>query len=332
MGEKFPLLANGSHITHYVILCHLGCGGYGDLYVVQNEESGKELAMKIEYFNSPNKGLVEEIRTLYKLKGNSFFPTLLDDGVGTDFRFYVMELFGPSLSSMKRILPDKHYQLYSVCMLGYHMINCIEELHNFGIVHRDIKPGNFLIRADRKNPLVLIDFGLSKSYLNPSSHQHVDFDDEAGFTGTYRYCSINAHKQYELSRRDDLFSWFYSLMEMLNGSLPWKGSKDKEETQRLKSSLSINQLCAGFPDEFKTVYMIIRSLKFNQKPDYDRIKNLIKKAVNRIPAYSKIYDWEDMPNDKLDRISFIPLEMGEPSLEENVLMNETGCVQNCNVM
>lgn len=316
MNNNFPRLANGYHVSCYEILCHLGTGGYGDLYVVKSERVEGEFAMKIEYFSSKNQGLITEIRFLSKLKSKSEFPTLIDDGVGTDFRFFVMELFGPSIFSMKRLFPNKHFDSYTVCVLAYHMLDCIQKLHSFGIVHRDIKPANFLIRPDRNHPLVLIDFGLSKYFFNFESNQHIYFDDESGFTGTCRYASVNAHKEYELSRRDDLFSWFYSIMEIARGSLPWPGSKDKQETQRMKSTMQIDALCDCLPQEFKKIYMNIRSLKFSQDPDYQYIKNLIHKAIAQIPQEEHILDWEKLSHEEIERVSFIPLNMGDHDFPE----------------
>ena len=46
--------------------------------------------------------------------------------------------------------------------------------------------------------------------------------------GTVRYASINAHKNKEMGRHDDLWSLFYMIVEFVNGQLPWRKIKDKE--------------------------------------------------------------------------------------------------------
>lgn len=51
----------------------------------------------------------------------------------------------------------------------------------------------------------------------------------AGFRGTVRYASVNAHKNKEMGRHDDLWSLYYMLVEFVNGQLPWRKIKDKEQ-------------------------------------------------------------------------------------------------------
>ena len=75
----------------------------------------------------------------------------------------------------------------------------------------------------------LIDFGLSKEYRDPNTHQHIPFNNGLGFIGTAAFVSINSHLGSELGRRDDLESLAYVLFYFLWGFLPWQGSRPEEQ-------------------------------------------------------------------------------------------------------
>ena len=67
----------------------------------------------------------------------------------------------------------------------------------------------------------MYDFGLARRYVD-KNNQIIPSRKEVGWRGTTRYGSLNAHKRQDLGRRDDLESWFYGLVEMTRGTLPWR--------------------------------------------------------------------------------------------------------------
>lgn len=319
-----PKLREGAKVGDFTVVKLVGSGGYGDCYAVLDSEDDNLYAMKIEFTNQKRLYLHTELRIMKIYQGSPFFPVLHAEGFTDHFRYIVMELFGPSISMARRVLPNHKYGAYSVLRLSLEMLNCIYAYHERGYTHRDIKPGNFLIRPDRNSPIVLIDYGLSIPYMKDG--RHIRFREEVGFTGTCRYASLHAHEGLELSRRDDLISWFYSVVELADGSVPWPGSQDKLLTAHLKRTISTSQLCASLPTEFQKIYNYLLKLKFEQEPDYKYIAKLIVKAMKNGVFTSYTFDWEKVPADKMSSITSIPLDMGpEPDnmFEDGPLVKNT---------
>ena len=74
------------------------------------------------------------------------------------------------------------------------MLLCLEYLHGKSILHRDIKPDNFLIGTQKQQHVIyIIDFGLAKRYKDPKTGRHISFKDNKSLTGTARYASLNTH-------------------------------------------------------------------------------------------------------------------------------------------
>merc|ERR1712032_678612 len=117
--------------------------------------------------------------------------------------------------------------------LADQMIKRVEYMHSKNILHRDIKPDNFLIGLGRKaNQVHIIDFGLAKKYRDSRTQQHIPYRENKSLTGTARYASVNTHLGIEQSRRDDLEAIGYVLLYFFRGSLPWQGIKANSKKEK----------------------------------------------------------------------------------------------------
>ena len=96
-------------------------------------------------------------------------------------------------------------------------------------MHRDLKPENILVGKEDNSQIYLVDFGVSKLFLDKhDNHMYKfrlnisPFKDKKSFIGTTRYASISAHLGYELGRKDDLESLFYVLIYFFKGYFNFK--------------------------------------------------------------------------------------------------------------
>lgn len=311
-------LCPGSKLGDFVIKELIGVGGYGQIYDVVESSTDLHRAMKIEFFDAEKQGMKLEVKILKKLQGTCLFPELFMCGRTDSFRFFVMELLGPSVSAVRSALKSKCYSRYTYLRIAYHSLRCIKAMHKRGVLHRDIKPGNFLIRPDRRNPVALIDFGLSCSYISKRTGEHRRPRDDAGFTGTFRYASLHAHHQMELSRRDDLISWFYSLTELALGHTPWPGSDNRAKTIKMKEQMTAEELCKPFPREFVRIWNSINNLGYEEEPNYKLIKELLMRAIRNEKVKDHRYDWEKLPKKTLADLTCVTLNMGPPSSDNGV--------------
>jgi tau tubulin kinase len=137
-----------------------------------------------------------------------------------------MEYLGKNVANFKKTHQNFN-NIYAYDIL-IQMLESIEALHDKGYIHRDIKPTNFVMGINgttKENFVFMVDYGLARIHLDrfkKALPQRLNTD----FRGTLTYASLNAHYKVELSRRDDLWSYFFVILDLLNENLPWRNSKD----------------------------------------------------------------------------------------------------------
>jgi len=276
----------------------IGSGSFGDIYLGTNMSTGEEVAIKLESVKTKHPQLLYESKIYRILHGGLGIPNVRWYGIEGDYNVMVLDLLGPSLEDLFNYC-GRRFQLKTVLMLADQLLGRLEYVHTKSFIHRDVKPDNFLIGLGKRQSVIhIIDFGLAKKYRDPRSHQHIPYRENKNLTGTARYASINTHIGIEQSRRDDLESLGYVLMYFIRGSLPWQGLKantKKQKYERImdrKMSTSTEQLCKGYPTEFRSYFEYCRSLRFEDRPDYAYLKRLFKELFYRRGyQYDNMFDW-----------------------------------------
>ena len=268
----------------YHLLQNIGGGAFGTVFLGENIMTKEKVAIKIEERNQSKTTLEREAYILYYLKGPGL-PEVKSFGKTKKYNILIQTLLGRSLYQIFNE-QDKKFTIKDVCMIGLQLIERLEYIHTKNYIHRDIKPHNFLVSPKNEGQIYIIDFGLSKKYKSDRGN-HVKFIINKHITGTPRFCSVNAMRGVEQSRRDDLESLSYLILYFLKGYLPWQGLKISSRVKRLyyisnmKKNVNLESLCENLPPEILLLCKYTRKLGFTEDPKYGYMKNLLNSILNK---------------------------------------------------
>ena len=301
--DKF-LKENPVVFKKYQVKKKLGEGAFGEVYLGQAIENKAYVALKVEPRKIAKPILQSEAFLLYSIAGPGI-PAVKSFGKVKNYNVLVEPLLGKSLFD---IFAENHKEMpiEDICLIGKQVIDRIQWIHSKFIVHRDIKPDNFLIGKDDPNVIYLIDFGLSKKYRSSNSGKHIRFGFTGKLTGTVRFASANALRGGEQSRRDDIESIGYMIVYFMKKRLPWQGVTGTRKMERylkiykLKKNTSPEDLCEGLPPEMVEYMTYAKKLEFEQEPNYNYLRKLFSKMLKRFHTTNDqlVFSWiklKDLP-------------------------------------
>ncbi|VDD82270.1 unnamed protein product [Mesocestoides corti] len=276
----------------------LGGGGFGEIYEALDTMTQQKVAIKVESSQQAKQVLKMEVAVLKRLQGKPHVCRFIGCGRNEQYNYIVMTLQGRNLADLRRSTRRGYFSISTTVRLARQILTAIENIHSVGFLHRDIKPSNFALGngtgpgSVSPRSIVMLDFGLARQYTTTSGDIRPPRQ-VAGFRGTVRYASVNAHLNKELGRQDDLWSLYYMLAEFITGELPWRKTKDKEQVGIMKQSFDQNQLLKFMPREFRAFLEHIQSLTYFDKPDYQYLQSLLNNYMERRSLNEgDPYDWE----------------------------------------
>lgn len=277
-----------SHNKRYEILKLIGEGSFSKTYSAKDNLLNKSIAIKVEKPDKDKRILKSEYDILKALQVTKCIPRVYDYIEGK-ISFIVMELLGLNIVSYIKLYSP---EMISKINILIQMLNAIEIIHNEGYVHRDIKPSNFVLGLkENKDKIYIVDFGLSKKHLDKNLNS-IPAKKITDFRGTLTYASMNAHNKKELGRRDDLWSFYFIIYEMLGNNLPWRGEKNKKNNR--EEICKNKELCFSHPnlfiflketkynDSLKVIFDYLNKLQYESKPNYTFIKDILENIQNKI--------------------------------------------------
>jgi eukaryotic-like serine/threonine-protein kinase len=285
VAEMFsdPLSIIGTRINQYKILSLLGEGGMGTVYLAEDTTLERKVAIKLlssefsldanrrnRFFqeaksasalNHPNILTVHEIG---ELAGKYYLVTEFIDG-----------------KTLKPYLREQSATLQNILDIAGQVASALSAAHEAGIIHRDVKPDNIMVRND--GIVKILDFGIAKLTDSVNSER---FDTEAKtraktmtlpgtIIGTPQYMSPEQARGQKVDLRTDIFSFGVVLYEMLAGCLPFSGATNidiigsilKDEPKPLQESQ---------PEISKNLETIVnKALCKDREQRYQRFKDIV---------------------------------------------------------
>jgi len=227
-------MAKDTTVSHYKILLPIGKGGMGEVYLAQDTELDRKVAIK--FLNEDLSKDSEKVnRFIQEAKAASALnhPNILtvhEIGESGGSRYIVLEYVeGETLTSFL----TKSHKFGAALEIATQIASALDAAHSAGIVHRDIKPDNVMIRPD--GVVKLLDFGIAKLTekpepdVEPEGETAVQVKTSPGMViGTANYMSPEQAKGRKVDTRTDIFSFGVVLYEMVSGRLPFEGESPLE--------------------------------------------------------------------------------------------------------
>ena len=240
----------------YRIIKEIGKGSFGIIYKGENMRTREKVAIKVETIDHGTCLLKNESIIYRYLNNMTGIPAVKWFGKDDINYYMVINLLGKSLQNIKDEIGC--FTLNDAVKIGVYLIYLIQNIHEKGLVHRDIKPDNFLFGLDDTSKIYIIDFGFCKSYVG--DNEHIPMQKTNNLIGSRTYASINAHNFDELSRRDDFESLCYALIYLVQGKLEWQ-THNVEEHPKL-ANIRIRDMKINILESSTMPQVFINSLKY----------------------------------------------------------------------
>lgn len=275
------MLENDKKFGRYVILSQIGKGGMGEVYLARDSSLNRKVALKIlpEKFAADVELLrrfEREAATTSALNHPNIL-TVFEFGKEENLHFITTEFVEGE--TLRDRLKREALSFTEILSIAEQTASALSAAHVAGIVHRDVKPENIMLRAD--NLVKVLDFGLAKiteeaeEEEDPNAETQPYLNTQPGTVmGTVFYMSPEQARGKETDERSDVWSLGVILYEMLTARLPFEGETASDVIASvLKSNpVPISQYAKDAPREFSNI--ITKSLRKNADERYQKMSDM----------------------------------------------------------
>lgn len=224
-------------VNKYEIGEEIARGSFGCILKGTYVKKQEPVAIKLEYGDMQSLKHEVKIMNFLYMAGVKKIPSIYWYGIYNENPCLIFTLYECSLFDYMK---NKVITVEKMNVLMIKAINIIGDIHEKMVLHRDIKPQNFMIKG---GDIFLIDFGLATFYIDETGEHYPDKICDS-IIGTPKFVSINVHMGHRYSRRDDMISLGYMYVYMILGSAPWLEEicKDTESSRSLEEVCPISNL------------------------------------------------------------------------------------------
>jgi serine/threonine protein kinase/tetratricopeptide (TPR) repeat protein len=278
------VLSFGTRLARYEIRSHLGTGGMGDVYLARDTRLDRNVALKILpelVAADPDRmrRFEQEAKAASSLNHPNIITIYEIDRSGST-SFIAMEFIEGS--TLRERLRKGPMPLEEVVTVAIQVAGALAAAHADGIVHRDIKPDNVILRSD--GIAKVLDFGLAKlagvespGSVDGEAPTRADLRTDSGVVmGTATYMSPEQARGQQIDARTDIFSLGVVLYELLTAHLPFEGSGIYEimaATLSDREAPPLSRYASGIPAELERI--VGKALRKKRDERYQTVKDLL---------------------------------------------------------
>lgn len=227
-NNETPANLAGKEFNHYKVIRLLGAGGMGEVYLAEDTKLRRKIALKLlppQFKTDPErkKRFEKEARAVSALNHPNII-TIYEIEEAENISFMATEFIDGQ--TLRELLGEKPLAWQESVKIAIQIAGALDSAHSVGIIHRDIKPGNIMLRRD--GIVKVLDFGLAK-LTAPDSGDFETRDQTAPnrVMGTINYMSPEQALGERIDTRTDIFSFGVVLYEMLTNDLPFAGASER---------------------------------------------------------------------------------------------------------
>ena len=285
VAPEVASLEQGDHLGRYTILQKLGAGGMGEVYVAEDRELRRKVALKVltGWITSDAEQLrrfQREARLLAALDHSSIV-TIYSVEHEDDLHFLTMELVEGT--NLDEIVPEEGLKIGRFFDIALPLAKALAAAHEQGVVHRDLKPSNVMLGDDGK--VKMLDFGLAKLGQGEATSEETGYP-TASLTqtgvvmGTVPYMSPEQVEGKTVDHRSDIFSLGIIFYEMATGSRPFSG----DSSAALMSSI--------LKEKPPSISSLRRELPPRLEQIVERCLRLDRNLIGQLPGLSRWFNAE----------------------------------------